>query len=398
MPPNKAEITSEERSLHVRGAEKAGRAAAGRADLHDRSAQLERAAHEEETEREINIAALWTVFTQAATVGIFVLLFFGFLDVARPILVPLVSAIVVGLMFGPLAALARDYHIPSWVTALVLTLLFLLVVNLVFVLMAAPLIEWIGKAPEIGQTIRGKLHVFDRPLAAVQDLRKAMTPAGEGTGLKVDTGGPNLITPAVTFLTPAIGQLLLFIGTLYFFLLGRDELRRYAVSFFRDRDMRLRMLRILNDVEHSLTRYLSIVAVIYFCMGCITAAITYVVGLPSPYVWGIVAFLLNFVPYIGPATMIAVLLGAGLVTFSDMSQALIAPGAYLAAATLEGHFITPMIVGRSLTLSPLTVFLALAFWTWIWGPVGAFLAVPLLIAILAALHHLHPKDEMNLPG
>jgi predicted PurR-regulated permease PerM len=353
---------------------------------------------ETEGEQPINIGAFWIAASHAATIGIFVLLFFGFLDLARPILVPLTSAFVVGMMLGPISALARDYNVPSWLSALVLTLMLILLVNVMITLMAAPLIDWIGKAPEIGQTIRDKLHVIERPLAALQDIRKALTPPGEGTGLKIDTGGPNLLAPAVAFLTPAVGQLLLFVGTLYFYLLGRDELRRYVVSFFHDRDMRLRTLRILNDIEHSLTRYLSIVALIYVGMGCITAAVAFMVGLPSPYVWGIIAFVLNFVPYIGPSIMIAVLLAAGLATFQDIGQALIAPAIYLAAAMLEGHFITPTIVGRSLTLSPLTVFLALAFWTWMWGPVGAFLAVPFLIATLAALHHLRPRTEMNLPG
>lgn len=367
-----------------------------------RAGQNERAPNgsataEDEAEPPINIGAFWVAISHAATIGIFVLLFFGFLDLARPILVPLTAALVVGLMLGPVAALAHGYNIPSWLTALVLTLLLVILVNVVITLLAAPLIEWVGKAPEIGQTISEKVKLLERPLALLRDLRKAVTPPGEG-GLKVDTGGPNLLAPVVTFLTPAIGQVLLFVGTLYFFLLGRDELRRYLVSFFHDRDMRLRMLRILNDMEHSLTHYLSIVAVIYFCMGCVTALVSWVVGLPSPYVWGIIAFVLNFVPYIGPATVIAVLFAAGLVTFSDFGHALIAPGAYLAAATLEGHFITPTIIGHSLTLSPLTVFLALAFWAWLWGPVGAFLAVPLLIATLSALHHLRPKNEVSLPG
>jgi predicted PurR-regulated permease PerM len=96
--------------------------------------------------------------------------------------------------------------------------------------------------------------------------------------------------------------------------------------------------------------------------------------------------------------MEVVLLGVGLVTFPDLGHALVAPGLYLAFTTLEGHFITPSIMGKRLLLNPLTVFLALVFWTWIWGPVGAFLAVPILIVSLVAIHHMFPKEDPVLPA
>jgi predicted PurR-regulated permease PerM len=340
----------------------------------------------------------WTTAAQVSVIGVFALLFLAFLDIARPILVPLVSAVVIGAMLGPVASFARSYRVPSWLTALLLTALFVALVNGVIVMTAAPLIDWIQRAPEIGATLREKLHVFDPALASWRGLRDALLPIAGDSGLKVDTGGPNLIGPAVAFLTPAIGQMLLFIGTLFFFLLSRDELRRYLVTFFEGREERLRTLRILNNVERSLTHYLSIVAVIYFGMGCITTAICLVVGIPNAFAFGIIAFVLNFIPYIGPSLMAVILLGAGLVTSPGLVAALIAPGAYLVAATLEGHFVTPSILGRTLTLSPFMVFLALAFWTWLWGPVGAFLAVPLLIGTLTALHHIRPQNEVNLPG
>jgi predicted PurR-regulated permease PerM len=112
----------------------------------------------------------------------------------------------------------------------------------------------------------------------------------------------------------------------------------------------------------------------------------------------VLAFLLNFIPYIGALIMQVVLLAVGLVTFPTLTQALIAPLAYLAFTTLEGHFITPAVMGRRLTLMPLTVFLSLIFWTWLWGPAGAFLAVPLLIVALVAIQHLFPGNEPDLPG
>jgi len=271
-------------------------------------------------------------------------------------------------------------------------------VNGIITLMAAPVIDWIGKAPEIGKTLKEKLQVLDAPLASLRELQNAIaSQTGDQGALKVTTGS-SLLAPAMTIVTPAIGQLLLFVGTLFFFLLGRDGVRRYLVSLFQGRDSRLSMLRMLNEIEHNLTRYLSIVAVIYFGMGCLTGVTAWAVGLPNPAAWAILAFVLNFVPYIGPSIMAVVLGAVGLITFPTIIHAAIAPAVYLALATLEGHFVTPSIVGRTLTMNPLMVFLALAFWTYMWGPVGAFLATPLLIVSLVALHHIRPKNEVDLPG
>jgi predicted PurR-regulated permease PerM len=108
--------------------------------------------------------------------------------------------------------------------------------------------------------------------------------------------------------------------------------------------------------------------------------------------------LLNYIPYIGPACMALILLAVGLVTFPTLGHALLPPAAFVALTTLEGHIITPTVLGRSLTLNPLAVFLALAFWTWMWGPMGAFLSVPLLIVALVIFGHLFPSDDIKLPG
>jgi predicted PurR-regulated permease PerM len=331
-----------------------------------------------------------------ATIGIFVLLVIGALWFARPMLLPAVTALIIGLMLGPLSAQADRLRIPSVITAIALTLLVIGIFNAVIVILAAPLGEWIGKAPEIGASIRQKMTVLDRPLEAFRQLREAVLPAGKDEpGVNVDL--VSLLQPVVLFITPAIGQVVVFIGTLFFYLLGRNQVRRVFVVFFEARESRLRMLRIMNDIEHSLTRYLSIVAVINMMVGLAAFAIAYMVGLPSPLAWGVLGFLLNFIPYIGAFLMQLIMLGVGLVTFPTLGQALLGPAMYLAFTTLEGHFITPAIMGRQLTLNPLTVFLSLVFWTWLWGPIGAFLAVPLLIVMLVVASHLVPKDESALP-
>jgi predicted PurR-regulated permease PerM len=121
-------------------------------------------------------------------------------------------------------------------------------------------------------------------------------------------------------------------------------------------------------------------------------------GLPSPLMLGLIAMLLNYIPYVGPACMAIILLAVGFVTFPSLGQALIAPASFIVLTTLEGHLITPAVVGRRLTLDPLAVFLAVAFWAWLWGPLGAFLAVPLLIVALVIVSHVFPSDDGKLPG
>jgi predicted PurR-regulated permease PerM len=124
----------------------------------------------------------------------------------------------------------------------------------------------------------------------------------------------------------------------------------------------------------------------------------YIVGFPNPITFGLLTIGLNYIPYLGPAIVALVLFSVGLVAMPSLAQAALAPALFVAIATLEGHFITPGLVGRRLTLSPFLVFLALVFWTWLWGPIGAFLAVPLLIVSFVAFAHLMPREELNLPG
>jgi predicted PurR-regulated permease PerM len=255
-------------------------------------------------------------------------------------------------------------------------------------------VDWIGKAPDIGRNIQEKLHVLDRPLAALQELRDALLPPEKKGSLGVDIA--SFVQPALLVVTPAIGQMFIFFGTLFFMLLGRSQLRRFLVVFFDAREDRLRMLKIMNDIEHNLTGY---------CVWPLSISRSESVA-GSPHGWpacrirwpGCAWIYLNFIPYIGALIMEAGLFMVGLVTFPTLSHALVAPLLFLALATLEGHFVTPSIIGHRLTLNPLTVFLSLVFWTWLWGPVGAFLAVPLLIMALVVVDHLFPEDEPELPA
>lgn len=345
----------------------------------------------------VPLPGVWRYAAQAATIGIFVIMLIAALSLARPILLPTASAFVIAMMLGPLLARADRHGVPTLLTALVLWLLVIAVFYCFIILLSAPAVDWIGKAPDISRTIQEKLLVFDRPLGALRELRNALLPsdeAGKDVGFDIMT----VVTPALGIVTPAIGQLIIFFGALFFMLLGRNHFRYLTVVFFQGRQARLRILKIMNDVEHNLTGYLSMVAVINVCVGISGGLIAWAVGLPDPIAWGVLGFVLNFIPYIGALLMELSMFLVGLVTFPTLTHALVAPVMYLAVNIAEGQFITPSIVGRWFTLNPLTVFLSLVFWTWLWGPVGAFVAVPLLIIALSAIQHLRPRQDPDLPG
>lgn len=337
----------------------------------------------------------WRSAAQAATVGIFIILFFVALSLAKAIVLPTTAAFVVTLMLSPLSERADLYRVPPLLTAVLLWVGVIAVAFGVIDLVSAPVIDWVHKAPDIGRSIQDKMQVLARPLSGLREIRDALLPAQSDKGVNVDVVA--IVQQTVLFASPALGQILIFFVALFFMLLGRRRLRHLVVRFFSHHEVRLRSLRILNDIESNLTGYLSVMAVINAGVGIGAGIIAAVVGLPSPVAWGVLGFVLNFIPYIGAGIMELGMFLVGLVTFPSLTHAFVAPLLYIAMGLLEGQFLTPSILGRRFTLNPLTVFLALVFWAWLWGPAGAFLAVPLLIMGMVAVAHLFPKHEPDLP-
>jgi predicted PurR-regulated permease PerM len=337
---------------------------------------------------------VWSSAGSAATIGIFLLLFGAFLYFGRAILLPIFAAAIVALTLGPVVKAANRRGISPWITALLIVLLCIATLALAATAMAGPVREWIERAPEIGATIKQKLSVLGQPLESVAQLEETLFGASAPAA---PPSAPSVVLPVVAFITPAAGELLLFFGTLMFFLVGQIELRAQLVSFFATREAKLRFLKIVTDVERNLASYLAIVTAINASLGAVVALGAWVLGFPNPAIFGVLAALLNYVPYVGPAVMVVILFAVGLVSFPSLGQAFIAPLAFVILTTMEGHFITPTVVGRRITLNPLLIFLALAFWTWMWGPIGAFLAAPLSIIGLVVVNHLVPSDEIKLP-
>jgi predicted PurR-regulated permease PerM len=340
---------------------------------------------------------IWSSAAQVAMIGIFVLALGTCLYFCRPILMPVLAAMVIGMTLAPAVKGAARRGVSPWVTAVFLGAVLIAAAGTAVTLLAKPVSELIAKAPEIGTTIKQKLYVLDRPLAALRELQEVLLPSA-GNAIAVEPSQFGMVTPVLAFVTPAVAQLMLFFVTLIFFLATQMDFRRYTVSFFASRDAKLRVIRIANDIEHNLASYLTIVTVINFALGVLVAAGAWLFGFPSPILFGVLAMVLNYIPYVGPACIAFILFGVGLVTFPSLGYALVPPAAFVALTTVEGQIITPAVLGHRLTLNPLAVLLALAFWSWLWGPMGAFLAVPVTIVSLVTTNHLFPAEESKLPG
>jgi predicted PurR-regulated permease PerM len=339
---------------------------------------------------------VWASAAQMAMVGIFIMLAGICLYFCRAILLPVVTALVIGTTFAPVVKAAARRGMAPLVTAVLIAIGLLVAAAIAVSLLAAPVSTWIARAPEIGSTIKQKLYVLDRPIAALHQLQNAFLPTADNAVPVEPT--PLGIIPVITFVTPAAAQLVLMFVTLVFFLATQIDVRRYLASFFTTREAKLRFIRIANDVEEELASYVGIVSIINVCLGIATGLGAWLFGFPSPVLFGVIAMVFNYIPYIGPACTTLVLFAVGLVTFPSLGYALIPPAAFVALATVEGQFITPAVLGRHLTLNPLAVIVALGFWSWLWGPIGTFLAIPLTMIGLVTLRHLFPPDEEKLPG
>jgi len=345
------------------------------------------------------IPAVWRLGAILSTLLMGFLALIAALYFGRPVLLPVVAALVVGITLSPITEFGARFNIPTPVSAIVLLAALAAVIGVLITFFAGPVTDWIGRAPEIGAAVQQKLRVFDYPLSVLQHMKSSIMPkSAAGPTVSVATNPAEVVGTVLLTVTPAVSEFVVFFGALVFFLCTNTQLRRKLIISFGSRDARLRIMRIWNDIEDNLAEYLGLVSMINVGLGLITMAMLYLIDFPNPVTFGLLTMALNYVPYIGPAIMVLVLLSVGLVAMPTLAQAALAPALFVAIATLEGHFITPSIVGRRLTLSPFLVFLALVFWTWLWGPVGAFLAVPLLIVSFVVLGHLMPREEMNLPG
>ena len=329
-----------------------------------------------------------------ALVALLVISVVAVLWAAKAFFLPVVTAFIVGTMLSPAAGFLERHRIPRAVSAVLIVTAVGAGAAFIVGLISSPLMEWSNRLPELGSLLKDKLHIFDRPLLLWQELQ-AMLGGSDTAPFQMPKF--EWVQPAVEFLSPTFTEFLLFFATLVLFLASWKDLRRALIMTFADHATRLRTLRILNEIEGHLGGYLLTVTMINLGVGTATGIICAVTGMPNPAGLGALAATLNYFPIIGPVAMFAILAVVGVISFSTLGAGLIAPLAFIGITFLEGHFVTPTIIGRRLELNALAVFIALAFWTWLWGPMGGFLSSPLLIVALILKEHLMPVDSPQLP-
>jgi predicted PurR-regulated permease PerM len=321
---------------------------------------------------------------------IFVVLYF-----AKAFFLPVVAAFVVGTMLSPAAGFLERHRIPRSLAAVLIVAAVGAIATFLVGLISSPLMDWSNRLPELGSILKEKLHVFDRVLGMWQQLQIMV--GGSDPLNTFQMPKFDWVQPALEFLSPTFSEFLLFFATLILFIASWKDLRRTLILTFGDHSARLRTLRILNEIEEHLGGYLLTVTMINVGVGVATGIVCALTGMPNPAGLGALAATLNYLPIIGPVAMFVVLTAVGIVAYPTIAAGLVAPLAFVGITFLEGHFVTPTIIGRRLSLNALAVLLALAFWTWLWGPVGGFLSSPLLIVGLILKEHLMPVESPQLP-
>jgi predicted PurR-regulated permease PerM len=354
-----------------------------------RSARLEREIANTRFERLLgNVSQLSVVF-----VGCIVA--FIAIDAGQFVLAPVFLAIIIGLMCGPIADMLERRGVPSALSAGVVVLAIVGILAIGIVAFAVPLSAWTGKAPAIWAKLKDELGNWRAPIESVGALQAQIQSIfGGDTALsvKVEGGGP--ITD-IAFLAPtALGQILIFFGGLYFFIAARDGIRVGILSLCITRKMRWRTAHVFRDVELRVSRYLLTITIVNLVLGSLVALAMWAVGMPSPLLWGALAFVLNYVPFLGQGTMLVLIFLIGLGTRDGLMGALLPVGAYWGLSFLESQVVTPNLLGRTMTINPFLIFLSLAYWLWAWGPVGGLVAVPSMLVLHSVITHIIPTRSV----
>jgi predicted PurR-regulated permease PerM len=312
---------------------------------------------------------------------------------AREIMLPVVAAFVVGVMLGPAARRLEKLHVPRPIVALLLvagvTLIFAFVILLIFPRVS----ELANGLPGMVASLKEKLHVFDGLLAAWRRFTSAIGDPPSTEAVAIPIPGISWVPSTISILLPPITGFLFFLVVLLLVISEWPDLRRGLVMTFASRDSRLTVLKILNEIEAGLASYLLIVSLINVGVGALAGIICWLTGMPNAIGFGALAATLNFIPIIGPIAMFVILLVVGVVAEPTFLLGLLPAAGFLMVITVEGQFLTPMIIGRHLELNALAVLLSLAFWTWLWGPMGAFLSSPILMVSLILKQRLYVDEE-----
>ena len=312
--------------------------------------------------------------------GLFALALLAAVYVAAEIVLPLVLAVVLKLLLQPAMRLLERWHVPRILAALLLILaVFGTIVGLGAAL-AGPASTWAAKLPEGIPRLQERLSFLQAPINTLQRFLQQVEDYGQPAGAPaaVSEGGSTLMTKLFTGTRNFASGFFTTILFLLFLLVSGDTFLRRLVEIMPSFSNKRQAVDISQQIESDISAYLVTITLMSAAVGIATAMVMWLTGVGDPILWGAVAFLLNFVPILGPILGVVIFLLAGLLTNDTLWQALLPAGLYLGIHLIEGETITPMLLAKRFTLNPVLVIISLVFWFWMWGAPGAILSVPML--------------------
>ncbi|PZR76333.1 MAG: AI-2E family transporter [Chthoniobacterales bacterium] len=335
-----------------------------------------------------------------ALTGLFVLAVFYTMYFMRAIILPLVLALLLSYLLTPLVRGLAKARIrpPAGAAIILLTLIGLVVYGISR--LAEPAAGWLEKAPYSLKELQQKLLPLKKPIEKVAqatgEIDKITTPEPETAKPQAVVVKRNVLAEAFFTQTPEFVASAVVMLILLYFLLASDGVFLAKIIKLNSRlEDKKRALSIMREIESQISRYLLTITAINIGLGLAVGTTVHFLGLRNPIMWGVLVALLNFVPYLGALTGIICMTLGAVLSFDSLGYAMVFPASYLLLATLEGNFITPMVLGRSLTLNPVIILIALTFWGWMWGISGMILAVPILATFKIFCDHIEPMAPIG---
>ena len=326
-----------------------------------------------------------------AITGLLVLAVLYTLYFARAFLLPIVIAVLLDFLLSPVVRALKRAKIPEPAGAALVVLLLLGAIGFAGYSLAGPAQEWVAKAPESLAKVQSRLHDLRKPMEQVTRTAEQVEEATEvakGGPQEVVLRGPRLserlFGTTQSLLTGAIETLIL----LYFLLAAGDLFLQKLIKVLPLLRDKKKAVAIARETEASISTYLFTLAVVNVILGLVIGLVMTLIGMPNAWLWGALAGTAEFVPYVGATALLVTLTMAGLTTFDSLGHALLVPGAYLTVNLIQSQFVSPLILGRRLTLNPVAILVGLVFWWWLWGVGGAFIAVPLLATFKIFCDHI----------
>ncbi|KHL24380.1 hypothetical protein PK98_09910 [Croceibacterium mercuriale] len=311
------------------------------------------------------------------------------LSIGSVVFLPLVTAIMLTIVLSPVADRLALFGLPNPLASFAALLLFFAVVATALTAVLRPAVSLFETAPAMVERVGEHFRHFQGNLAWVSQLNDRIARIiGEAEGQQVVLAGPSMLEE-LAFATPSVLLEVLLTFLMAFFMIeARVRLRRRLLLDRQHFGASLKAARVMRDVQDRVAAYILTVSIINLGVGVVVALGAWILGLGAPVMWGGLATLLNFIPYIGPLAMTALLALFGLGTAEVPLMGMIPAAAYLGLHAVEANVVTPAILGARFTMNPVMILLALSYFTWIWGVPGSLLSVPILLALTALFDHL----------